>query len=94
VDKVASQPVRIGDVDAVEGRQGSPVSQAVEAGPPRGSPAVAVVAEHVLLGELFALVGKVNAQAFNLLLDGLRLDLTLSRDADVDRDPHETPSRE
>ena len=93
VHVVAGQSVGVGDPDAVQLGQGGQVPELVQAGPPQRRPGVPVVAEHVVLGQLPAAVSGDAPQAFELLVDGLRLGLALGRDADGDRGSHRSPPR-
>jgi hypothetical protein len=85
VDVVAGQPVGGGDHDQVELGQRRVITQAVQAWSAQAGAAVAVIAVDMLLVQHPAVLGDRRAQPVKLLLDGLRLGLTGSRDPRIDR---------
>src|SRR5262245_42966426 len=91
MDIITRQPIRIGDEDAVELSQRGEVAKPVEARPSQRCTGIAVVAEDAVFGERPSAVSGDASQSVELLIDGLGLGLTLSRDADVDRDSHRSP---
>jgi hypothetical protein len=84
MDIVSRQSIGIGDEHRVERGQSRAVAEAIEAGPLERGAAVAVIAEDVALGELPPAVREMGPQAVDLLVDGLRLRLSLRRDTDID----------
>jgi hypothetical protein len=88
MDIIPRQPIRISDEDLVERGHGRPIAEPVQAGALERGAAVAVVTEDVLLEQRPAVGLEMRPQPVDLLLDGLRLGLSLGRDAHIDGDSH------
>ena len=92
MDIVAGQPIRSRHHDQFKGGQRGTIPQPIQARPIELGPAIAVIPIDVLFRQMpVGMRRHMGLQAVELLLNGLRLLLTIGRDTDIQGHFHGTP---
>ncbi|MCR6630164.1 MAG: hypothetical protein NVV74_09010 [Magnetospirillum sp.] len=91
LDVVARQPVGVGDQDPLDLTGPHGIAQSIQARTVQRRPAVSVIPEDVLAGEVLTARVDMGAEPVELLLDGLGLRLTRGRDAHIGSCSHRSP---
>ncbi len=91
MDIVAGQAIWSREHHQVTACSGDRIAQAVQSWSAQGGPTEAVVTKHQLVVDLPRVVGTPCPQAFERLLTGLLLGLSLGRDPKIQGDAHGLP---
>src|SRR6266498_4908565 len=91
MDIFAGQPIRVGEQDPIEFREGDSIAQAIQAGASQLRATVAIIAEDILGCQRPALGLDIGPQALELLLNGLCLGLPLGGHTHIDSYSHDAP---